>query len=155
MPLVYCRIRTILHIYPWQPVPKTDCQFSRRSILDSLGLQRVFWWPVQFFPGVCQIWFHCGKDWYLFTCFFIPTMWLKKTFHSVFSKFEIVRQINAFSKPDLFFCHKGIKFPRLKFLHINCSCGNKYYFGILLQFILFLLLSVNGYKMSMSCFIIL
>jgi hypothetical protein len=40
------------------------------------------------FPGVCQIWFHCGKDWYLFTCFFIPTMWLKKTFHSVFSKFE-------------------------------------------------------------------
>jgi hypothetical protein len=37
---------------------------------------------------------------------FIPTMSLKKTFHSVFSffyKFKIVRQINAFGKPDLFF----------------------------------------------------
>ena len=44
VPLVYCRIRTILHtcIYPRQSVPKTDCQLSRRSILDSLGLQRVF-----------------------------------------------------------------------------------------------------------------
>jgi hypothetical protein len=31
------------------------------SILDSLGRQRVIWWPVQFYPGVCQIWFHCGK----------------------------------------------------------------------------------------------
>jgi hypothetical protein len=41
MPLVYCRIRTILHIqaYPRQSVPKTDCQPRRRSILDSLGLQ--------------------------------------------------------------------------------------------------------------------
>jgi hypothetical protein len=37
VPLVYCRIRIILHIYPQQPVPKTDCQLSRRSILDSLG----------------------------------------------------------------------------------------------------------------------
>jgi len=42
VPLVYCRIRTILHIYPRQSVPKTDCQLSRRSILDSLRLQRVF-----------------------------------------------------------------------------------------------------------------
>jgi hypothetical protein len=40
--LVCCRIRTILDIYLQQPVPKTDCQLSRRSILDSLGLQRVF-----------------------------------------------------------------------------------------------------------------
>ena len=28
-------------IFPRQPVPKTGCQLSRRSILDSLGLQRV------------------------------------------------------------------------------------------------------------------
>ena len=42
VPLVYCRIRTILHIYPRQYVPKTDCQPRRMSILDSLGLQRVF-----------------------------------------------------------------------------------------------------------------
>ena len=41
MPLVYCRIRTILHIYPRQSVPKTDCQLSRRSILDSLGLLKI------------------------------------------------------------------------------------------------------------------
>jgi hypothetical protein len=37
VPLIYCRIRTILPIYPRQPVPKTDCQLSRRSILDSLS----------------------------------------------------------------------------------------------------------------------
>ena len=42
VPMIYCRIRTILPIYPRQPVPKTDCQLSRRSILDSLRLQRVF-----------------------------------------------------------------------------------------------------------------
>ena len=42
VPLVYCHIRIILHIYPRRSVPKTDCQPKRRSILDSLGLQRVF-----------------------------------------------------------------------------------------------------------------
>jgi len=31
VPLVYCRIRTILHIYPRRSVPKTDCQEKRRS----------------------------------------------------------------------------------------------------------------------------
>jgi hypothetical protein len=66
VPLVYCRIRTILHIYTRQSVPKTDCQPRRRSILDSFGLQRVFWWPVQFFPGVCQIWFHCAFHPFIF-----------------------------------------------------------------------------------------
>jgi hypothetical protein len=42
VPLLYCRILTILHIYHRQPVPKTDCQLSRRFILDYLGLQHVF-----------------------------------------------------------------------------------------------------------------
>ena len=41
VPLVYCRILTILHIYLRQSVPKIDCQPRRRSILNSLGLQRV------------------------------------------------------------------------------------------------------------------
>ena len=31
VPLVYCRIRTILHIYPRRSVPKPDCQQKRRS----------------------------------------------------------------------------------------------------------------------------
>ena len=92
-------------VYHRQPIPKTDCQLSRRFIWDYLGLQRVFWWPVQFFPrglsNMVPLWQRidiCSP------VVFIPTMWLKKTFHSVFFfKFEIVRQINAFGKPDLFF----------------------------------------------------
>ena len=48
-----------------------------------------------------------AKDWYLFTCCFYDYHVIKKDitfcFFFFLFKFEIVRQINAFGKPDLFF----------------------------------------------------
>jgi hypothetical protein len=52
-------------IYTPTTCSKTDCQLSRRSILNSLGLQRVFWWPVHFFPGFVKYGSIVAKDWYL------------------------------------------------------------------------------------------
>jgi hypothetical protein len=60
-----------------------------------------------FFPGFVKYGSIVAKDWYLFTCCFYTYHVIKKDisfcFFFLFSKFEIVRQINAFGKPDLFF----------------------------------------------------
>jgi hypothetical protein len=96
MPLVYCCIRTILHIYPRQSVPKTDCQ-TRRRILSHSNV--TFDGQSSFSRGLSNMFSLWQRIDICSRVVFIPTMWLKKTFHSVFSffsKFEIVRQINAF-----------------------------------------------------------
>ena len=60
-----------------------------------------------FFLGFIKYGSIVAKDCYLFTCCFYTYHVIKKDisfcFFSFFSKFEIVRQINAFGKPDWFF----------------------------------------------------
>jgi hypothetical protein len=84
-------------------VPKTDCQ-TRRRILSHSNV--TFDGQSSFSRGLSNMFSLWQRIDICSRVVFIPTMWLKKTFHSVFSffsKFEIVRQINAFGKPDLFF----------------------------------------------------
>ena len=60
-----------------------------------------------FFPGFVKYGSIVAKDRYLFTCCFYTYHMIKKDnfilFFLFFSKFEIVCQIHAFGKPDLFF----------------------------------------------------
>jgi hypothetical protein len=81
------------------------------------GLESLFWilsdsnvsfdGQSSFFPGFAKYSSIVAKDWYLFTCYFYTYHVIKKDISFCFFfflfKFEIVRQINAFGKPDLFF----------------------------------------------------
>ena len=84
-----------------------DNEFPRPIVNQGGGL---FWIlsdsNVSFFPGFFKYGSIVAKDWYLFTCCFYTYHVIKKGiliwFFFFFPTFEIVRQINALGRPDLF-----------------------------------------------------